>query len=641
MCGITGFIDFKKESKVEVLSTMTDTLHHRGPDGSGVELIETEQAIIGLGHRRLSIIDLSSFGKQPMQFENYWICFNGEVYNYSEIKKELTELGHSFSGNSDTEVILHAFTQWGKECVHQFIGMFAFVIIDIDKQEITCVRDRAGIKPFFYYYQNGLFLFSSELKSFHKHPHFKKELNKNSVAAFMQYGNIPTPHCVFEHCYKLKPGHFLQFRLDDADNILSNSLEHQHQYWNVYDAYNKPKLTVDFETAKKETLDLLTSACNYRMVADVPVSVFLSGGYDSSAVAAILQKDRTEKLKTYTISVPDIGLNEAEYAQQTATILGTDHTEIECSQKEALNLIQDLPFYYDEPFADSSAIPTTLVSLMARKEVTVALSADAGDEVFAGYNRYDYLMRYGQKLRTIPAFARKGIAEMMQLVPANKIPILKNKYNFPNRYEKLKSLLKDPSSEQMMLSLSEQFTEKQLAEFLNFVPNKLDTAYNSKELLHPDSSPLSYMMAIDYQTYLVDDILQKVDRATMTASLEGREPFLDHRVIEYAAQLPDDFKYHKGTKKYILREIVHDFIPKEKMDRPKMGFAIPLSSWMQNELRDMVEDYINEKNIREQGIFNWTAVNRLKTNFFAGKTEYDFKLWYLLMFQMWYERWMK
>jgi len=641
MCGITGFIDFKKESKVEVLSAMTDTLYHRGPDGSGIELIETEQAIIGLGHRRLSIIDLSSFGKQPMQFENYWICFNGEVYNYAEIKKELIELGHSFSGNSDTEVILHAFAQWGKECVHQFIGMFAFVIIDIDKQEITCVRDRAGIKPFFYYYQNGLFLFSSELKSFHKHPHFKKELNKNSVAAFMQYGNIPTPHCVFEHCYKLKPGHFLQFRLGDADNILSNSLEHQRQYWNVYDAYNKPKLTVDFETAKKETLDLLTSACNYRMVADVPVGVFLSGGYDSSAVAAILQKDRTEKLKTFTISVPDIGLNEAEYAQQTATILGTDHTEIECSQKEALNLIQDLPYYYDEPFADSSAIPTTLVSLMARKEVTVALSADAGDEVFAGYNRYDYLMRYGQKLRTIPSFARKGIAGMMQFVPANKIPILKNKYNFPNRYEKLKSLLKDPSSEQMMLSLSEQFTDKQLAEFLNFVPNKLHTAYNSKELLNPDSSPLSYMMAIDYQTYLVDDILQKVDRATMTASLEGREPFLDHRVVEYAAQLPDNFKYHNGIKKYILREIVHDFIPKEKMDRPKMGFAIPLSSWMQNELRDMVEDYINEKNIREQGIFNWTAVNRLKTNFFAGKTEYDFKLWYLLMFQMWYERWMK
>ena len=641
MCGITGFIDFKKESTAEVLTAMTDTFYHRGPDGSGVELLELDKASVGLGHRRLSIIDLTSFGKQPMQFENYWICFNGEVYNYAEIKKELTELGHAFSGNSDTEVILHAFAEWGKDCIHRFIGMFALVILDTQKQEVIVVRDRAGIKPFFYYYEDGLFLFSSELKSFHKHPRFKKVLNRNSVAAFMQYGNIPTPHCVFENCYKLKPGHFLEFSLKEADKVLSNSLGNQTQYWNVYDAYNKPKLDIDFSSAKKETKELLTSACNYRMVADVPVGVFLSGGYDSSAVAAILQQDRTEKLKTFTISVPDIGLNEAEYARQTSEILGTDHTEIECSQKDALNLIQDLPFYYDEPFADSSAIPTTLVSLMARKQVTVALSADAGDEVFAGYNRYDYLMRYGQKLRSIPGFARKGIAGIMDVVPANKIPVLKIKYNFPNRYEKLKSLLKDPSSEQMMLSLSEQFTDKQLAEFLNFTPEKLSTAYNSKELINASSSPLSYMMAIDYQTYLVDDILQKVDRATMTASLEGREPFLDHRVIEYAAQLPDDFKYHNGIKKYILREIVHEFIPKEKMDRPKMGFAIPLASWMQNELKEMVEDYINEKNIREQGLFNWEAVNRLKVNFFSGKTEYDFKLWYLLMFQMWYERWMK
>jgi asparagine synthase (glutamine-hydrolysing) len=429
--------------------------------------------------------------------------------------------------------------------------------------------------------------------------------------------------------------------LDHPDEILINSVEKQQQYWNVYDAYNKPKLNIDFINAKSQAEDLLTSACNYRMVADVPVGVFLSGGYDSTAVCALLQKNRTEKLKTYTISVPDIGLNEAEYAKQIAEFLGTDHTEISCSQKEALELVQDLPYYCDEPFADSSAIPTTLVSLMARKEVTVALSADAGDEVFAGYNRYDYMMRFGKKIQSIPGFARKGIAGIMDVVPANRIPMLKNKYNFPNRYEKLKSLLKDPSSEQMMLSLSEQFTEKQLKELLNFQPNKLETAYTSKEMLNSEQSPLSYMMAIDYQTYLVDDILQKVDRATMTASLEGREPFLDHRVIEFAAQLPDDFKYHNGIKKYILREIVHQYIPKEKMDRPKMGFAIPLASWMQNELKDLVNSYINEKQIKEQGIFNWEAVNVLKNNFFAGKTEYDFKLWYLLMFQMWYERWMK
>jgi len=641
MCGISGFIDFKKKSDIDILQSMTNTLHHRGPDGSGFELIEHSNAQIGFGHRRLSIIDLTEHGKQPMQFEHLWICFNGEVYNYAEIKKELTGLGHSFSGNSDTEVIIHSFAEWGEKCIDRFIGMFAFVIYDSKTGTVFCVRDRAGVKPFFYYYQDGLFLFSSELKSFHQHPRFKKELNKSSVAAFMQYGNVPTPHCIFNNCFKLKPGHSITFSL--LEKNLSDSIfpDIQHQYWNVYDAYNKPKLTIDFETAKIETEALLSSACNYRMVSDVPVGVFLSGGYDSTAVTALLQKDRTEKLKTFTISVPDIGLNEAEYARQTAEFLGTDHTEIECTQKDALDLISDLPFYYDEPFADSSAIPTTLVSIMARKEVTVALSADAGDEVFAGYNRYDYLMRYGKKLQSIPGFARKTMAELMNMVPAHRIPVLKNKYNFPNRYEKLKSLLRDPSSEQMMLSLSQQYTEKQLNELLEFKPENLITAYTSKELLNPYFSPLSYMMAIDYQTYLVDDILQKVDRATMTASLEGREPFLDHRVIEYAAQLPNDFKYHNGIKKHIVREIVHKYIPKEKMDRPKMGFAIPLASWMNNELKDMVNSYINENSIKEQGLFNWEAVNRLKIAFFSGKTEYDFKLWYLLMFQMWYERWMK
>jgi asparagine synthase (glutamine-hydrolysing) len=641
MCGISGFIDFKKTTGIDILQSMTNTLFHRGPDGSGFELIEHSNAQVGFGHRRLSIIDLSEHGKQPMQFQHLWICFNGEVYNYAEIKKELLALGHSFSGNSDTEVIIHSFAEWGEKCIDRFIGMFAFVIYDSQKETVFCVRDRAGVKPFFYYYQDGLFLFSSELKSFHQHPRFKKELNKSSVAAFMQYGNVPTPHCIFNNCFKLKPGHSITFSLMEKNMASAINPDVQTQYWNVYDAYNKPKLTIDFETAKIETEAVLSSACNYRMVADVPVGVFLSGGYDSTAVTALLQKDRTEKLKTFTISVPDIGLNEADYARQTAEFLGTDHTEIECTQRDALDLISDLPFYYDEPFADSSAIPTTLVSIMARKEVTVALSADAGDEVFAGYNRYDYLMRYGKKLQSIPGFARKTMAELMNIVPAHRIPVLKNKYNFPNRYEKLKSLLRDPSSEQMMLSLSQQYTEKQLTELLEFQPENLITAYTSKELINPFFSPLSYMMAIDYQTYLVDDILQKVDRATMTASLEGREPFLDHRVIEYAAQLPNDFKYHNGIKKHIVREIVHKYIPKEKMDRPKMGFAIPLALWMNNELKDMVNSYINEKSIKEQGLFNWDAVNRLKIAFFSGKTEYDFKLWYLLMFQMWYERWMK
>ncbi len=641
MCGITGFFDFNKNSTLGALQEMTESLKHRGPDASNCNIIESSSAQIGLGHTRLSIIDLSEHGSQPMFFSNHWICFNGEVYNFNEIKKKLENLGHEFIGTSDTEVVLHSYIEWGEKCLEEFVGMFAFVIYNVKNESVFCARDRAGVKPFFYYFHEGLFLFSSELKSFHKHPGFKKEININVVGAYMQYGNVPTPYCIFKYCQKLKPGHTLSFNLKETNEKLTQIGSGQKQYWNVYDYYNKPKLDLSFEEAKIETEKTLVSACNYRMVADVPVGVFLSGGYDSACVTALIQKEQTQQLKTYTISVPDIGLNEAPYAKSVAEHLGTNHHEISCSQKEAIELIPGLPYYYDEPFADSSAIPTTLVSKMARKEVTVALSADAGDEVFAGYNRYDYLMRYGKKLNSLPGFARKSIAGIMNAIPSNNIPVLRNKYNFHNRYEKLKTLLKDPSSEKIMKSLSEQFTSNQLNSFLNFNYDELATAYTSKELLKENYTPLSYMMAIDYQSYLVDDILQKVDRATMTVSLEGREPLLDHRIIEFAAQLPDSYKYHKGIKKYMLREITHQYIPKEMMDRPKMGFAIPIAEWMKTDLKELVNDYINETSIKEQQIFNWSSVESLKNAFFNGKKEYDYKLWYLLMFQMWYEKWMK
>ena len=634
MCGITGFVDWNKKSSEEILNQMNKTLNHRGPDSGDLQFFQNETFQIGLAHKRLAIIDVTESGRQPMQFEHFWITYNGEIYNFNEIKSELSNLGHSFKGHSDTEMILHAYAEWGEKCLEKFIGMFAFVIYDTKTNELFCARDRAGVKPFYYYLKDGLFLFSSELKAFHQHPHFQKELNLDAVSAFMQYGNVPTPHCIFENCLKLKPGHTLKIKLPNVDSKLA-------QYWNVYDSYNKPKTSISFEEAKVETEKILQSACEYRMVSDVPVGVFLSGGYDSACVTALLQKNRTEKLKTYTIGVPDIGLNEAPYAKDVANYLGTDHTEIYCTEKEAIDLIPDLSFYYDEPFADSSALPTTLVSKLARKDVTVALSADAGDEIFAGYNRYDYLLRFGKKIQQVPSFARHSVAGLMNVIPSNSIPVLKHKYNFHNRYEKLKNILKDPSSEKIMLSLSEQFTDKQLNNLFRFDIRKIDTAYLCKELKKDFYSPLSYMMAIDYQTYLVDDILQKVDRATMTVSLEGREPFLDHRVIEWAAQLPNEYKYFEGNKKYIVKEIVHQYIPKELMDRPKMGFAIPIGNWMTNELRDYVESFINEKVIRSQGIFNWEYVNKLKTDFYNGKKEYDMKMWYLLMFQTWYERWMK
>ena len=638
MCGISGFIDFNNQSTQNILQVMTDAMAHRGPDGGGYEFFQNQTCQVGLGHRRLSIIDLTDTGKQPMQFQHWWMTFNGEVYNYQEIKKELDSLGHQFIGNSDTEVMLHSYAEWGIECVHRFIGMFAFVIYDTQKQEVICVRDRAGVKPFFYYWNEGLFLFASELKAFHQHPHFKKEINTDAVAAFMQYGNVPTPHCIFNHCYKLKPGHYLKFNILPIAIGTTFSIS---KYWDVYDSYNKPKLDISFNEAKVETEKILQSAFDYRMVSDVPVGVFLSGGYDSTCVTSLLQKNASTKLKTFTIGVADIGLNEAPFAKEIAKHLGTDHYEYECTEKDALELINNLPYYYDEPFADSSAIPTTLVCKMAKKQVTVALSADGGDEIFAGYNRYDYMMKHGKLLKALPSVVNKGVAGIMDFVPANYIPILKNKYNFHNRYEKLKGLLKDPSHKNVMLSLSQQFNDKQLKELVLKKYESLETAYLSESLTKNSYSSLVYMMAIDYQTYLVDDILQKVDRASMTVSLEGREPFLDHRIIEFAAQLPDNFKYHKGIKKHILKEITHQYIPKSLMDRPKTGFAIPIEKWLAADLKVQVFYYLNRQTIQSEGIFNADYVEKLVVDFYNGKKEYATKIWYLLMFEMWYRQWMK
>lgn len=633
MCGIAGFVDFKKSSSKDVLQRMTDAIAHRGPDGADYKIFNLDQAQIGLGHRRLAIIDLSENGVQPMEFHHFWITFNGEIYNFREIKKELETLGHSFKSESDTEMILHAYAEWGVTCVDRFIGMFAIAIFDTEKQKVVLLRDRVGVKPLFVYWHNDLFLFASELKAFHEHSSFQKQIDPDAVSAFMQYGNVPTPHCIFKNCFKVRPGHVTTLDL--------NTKEVKHEkYWDVYDAYNKTKSTESYNTAKENVKDLLTSAFNYRMVSDVPVGVFLSGGFDSTCVTSILQSERTEKLKTFTIGVPDIGLNEAPYARDIAKHLGTDHHEFECTEKEVFEHIHDLPFYYDEPFADSSAIPTTLVSKMAREQVTVALSADGGDEIFAGYNRYDYLLRYGKKLNRIPAPVRKSIAGVMNVVPSDKIPVLRNKYNFHNRYEKLKQILKNPSNRDIMLSLSQQFTDRQMQSLMKHNPAILETSYLSDALDMSKNSALGYMMAIDFQTYLVDDIMQKVDRASMSVSLEGREPFLDHRIIEYVATLPDSYKYHEGIKKRMLRDIVYDYVPPSLLDRPKMGFAIPIAEWMQGQLRPLLEQYINENTIEQQGFFDWKEIESLLQAFFGGKKEYDMKVWYLLMFQMWYEKWM-
>lgn len=633
MCGIAGFVDYNKNSVRDDLMRMTDAMTHRGPDSSGYDISQHSHATLGLGHRRLAIIDLSAAANQPMIMDGYKIVFNGEIYNFNAIKNELIALGKEFVGHSDTEVLLKAYAQWGINCVDKFVGMFCFAIYDILKNELVCVRDRAGVKPFYYYHHNGLFLFASELKAFHEHPYFIKELNQSAVADFIQHGYVPTPNCIFKNCFKLAPGHYLIVNLNHVELKIV-------KYWDVFNAYSKPKLKVSFHEAKIETEKIIQSAAEYRMIADVPVGVFLSGGYDSSLLTAMLQKNSSEKIKTFTIGVADFSLNEAPYAKEIAKYLGTDHTEFMCTQKEALELIPQLPTYYDEPFADSSSIPTALISKMAKQYVKVVLSADGGDEIFAGYNRYDYLMNERALIKRTPKLVRKSAAFAMKRLSLKKRNSVKGISKLGNKYEKLKHLLHDPSVSNLIENLNVLFTKDQLTGVFSksFSFNKgikLDNEF--KENVY---SPLSFMMAMDYKTYLLDDILQKVDRASMSQSIEAREPFLDHRLIDYVAQLPDNYKYHKGIKKYLLKEITHQYIPVSLLDRPKMGFAIPIVNWLATDLKYLLDEYLNERFLTTQNIFNPQFIAQLKLSFLNGNHSAANRLWYIITFQMWYNKWM-
>jgi asparagine synthase (glutamine-hydrolysing) len=631
MCGISGFIDYKKNTQLHHLEKMNRTLGHRGPDGEGYKIFNNPFATVGLGHKRLSIIDLTENGSQPQSYTSLHITYNGEIYNHAELRKELEQKGHQFNSYSDTEVILHAYAEWGPQCLQKFIGMFAFVIYDEAHAKVFACRDRAGVKPFNYYLKDNLFLFGSELKAIMAHPSFAKNIDINAVGAYMQYGYIPAPHTIFNNTYKLKPGHYLEI------NLATQSFQ-THQYWSVYQSYNKKTLSISLPDAVEQTERLLTNAFQYRMVSDVPVGVFLSGGYDSALVTALLQKNNTEKIKTFTIGMPEAGLNEAPFAKEIAKYLGTDHTEHYCTEKEALEIVPTLPFFYDEPFADSSAIPTILVSKIAREKVTVALSADAGDEIFAGYNRYDYIVNYATKFKSIPSPLRKLMAGAMNIIPPKYIPGIKGN---KSRFDKVHSMLKDASNKNIVSAMSTHFTDIEIQNLFLQKIQATETAFDSKALIKKDSSILENIMAIDYETYLADDILQKVDRAGMSVSLEGREPFLDHRIIDWAAQLPMQYKYNNGSKKFILKEILHKHIPKEMMDRPKSGFGIPIATWLRSDLKPFVETYIELSFLEQQNIFNAKSIIDLKDAFYiGGQNELAEKIWFVLMFQMWYKEWM-
>lgn len=629
MCGITGFCDFGRKLTRENLHAANEVLHHRGPDSGAIAFFDSPYANIGLGHRRLSIMDVSSNGNQPMYSDDksVVIILNGEVYNFKEIREELIALGYKFHSDSDTEVIIKAYQQFGIESVNRFIGMFAYALYDIGKQLVYLLRDRAGVKPLHYFYKNGCLLFASELKSIYSYPAFEKDINETAVTLFFKYGYIRAPHTIFKNTYKIQPGHYVKIDLQRKEVT-------DHKYWDVIEHYNKPKLKISEQEALEEVESLFTSAFQYRMVSDVPVGVFLSGGYDSSVVTAILQKNSVQKIKTFTIGFDVKKWDEAPFAKQIAAHLGTDHHEYYCTTKEAQDIFTRLPDLYDEPFGDSSAIPTTLVSQFARKQVTVSLSADGGDEVFAGYTKYYNQTRIHNYLERSPG-ALLALTKNVLNTSTKLYPGLKKNH----KVERVTEILNTYKSSGLADVYDRQFIYKDLVDLLPGYDQKIGL-YDDIGTVNNENDYMNTLLARDYRSYMVDDVLTKVDRATMSVALEGREPLLDHRIIEFVSQLPSGLKYNSESSKYLLKKITHKYIPKEMLDRPKAGFTFPMYEWLTTDLKDHLFHYINESQFSKHEFLNPSRAMAIRKEFLDGVQGRKISIWLLLMFQMWWNRWM-
>ncbi len=612
MCGIAGFIDYNNRLGQNALEAMTDVLAHRGPDASGYTLYNLKQGHIGLGHRRLSIIDLSEGGRQPLSRTDWHIVFNGEIYNYKIIQKELLDLGHTFTTTSDTEVIIAAFEEWGVKAIDRFNGMFAFTIYNEKLQKLWLVRDRAGIKPLYVYEKEGLLLFASELKAFHQVDDLNLEIDEMAVQLYFQFRRIPTPHCIYKNCYKVSQGTYVEIDLQRKQKEATT-------YWNIFD-YTDSDLLTDVGEGEiiQATESLLTSAFNYRMVADVPVGIFLSGGYDSSLVTALLQKNRTNPLKTFTIGFENPKYDESTYAQQVAQHLGTDHYTHICTEAEAKSIIGLLPFIFDEPFGDSSAIPTYLVSKMARQQVTVALSADGGDEQFVGYRRYIKSLKLAAFVQQSPAIFNKSLGYTLKWAGSSGITNKISEILIQNTIPQIPAI-------QMQL----------------LIPNDLKRLlkqYRPTNHKPVEKRTMNALFAAEYQHYLQDDILVKVDRSTMAVGLEGREPFLDYRIAEWAMQLPLQTKYKDGTLKYLLKKITHQYLPKSLMDRPKKGFSLPINKWLRGDLKHLLAEAFNPTLLAQQNLFDSAYLQKRKKRFLMEQDDTDF-VWHFIMFQLWYKRW--
>lgn len=621
---------------------MHDAVAHRGPDDSGAWV--DQAAGIALGQRRLSIVDLSPEGHQPMISADgrYVIVYNGEIYNFQELRAELGPLGHRFRGHSDTEVLLAAIGEWGLEAaIKRCVGMFAFGLWDRREATLHVGRDRIGEKPLYYGWCGDVFLFGSELKALRAHPAWRGEIDRRVLALFMRHNYIPTPYSIYQNIYKLVPGTILSVSAANRSGKVTT-------YWSAKEAAEaglRNLFAGDEVEALQVLEDKLRAAIAGQMIADVPLGAFLSGGIDSSLVVALMQAQSTTPVKTFTIGLHEAGYNEAEFAKAVAAHLGTEHTELYVTPKEAMEVIPQLPSLYDEPFADASQVPTFLVSQMTRRSVTVSLSGDGGDELFGGYNRYFWGRNIWNKVGWMPRELRKVAAAGITTVSPNTwdvafqslSPILPSplRQRTPgDKLHKLAEVLAVDHPEAMYRNLVSSW---KMPQALVLGSEEPETILTDKRRWADLPDFVLRMMYLDLVTYLPDDILVKVDRAAMGVSLETRVPFLDHRVVEFAWRLPLRMKIQHGKGKWLLRQLLYKYVPRELIERPKTGFAIPIDRWLREALRDWAESLLAEDRLRREGFFDAAMIRTKWHEHLSGHRNWQYYLWPVLMFQAWLE----
>ncbi len=622
---------------------MANALLHRGPDDGGV-WVDVE-AGLALSHRRLSIIDLSSQGAQPMcsACGRFVLVFNGEIYNFRALREELEGLGHGFRGHSDTEVMLAAIVQWGlPNALLRFNGMFAFALWDRTERVLHLVRDRLGEKPLYYGWMGDVFLFASELKAFRVHPNFRGEINRQAMALLMRYNCIPAPHCIYEKISKLLPATILTVQAGNSSS--SKSIE----YWSAGQVAERG-VAHSLVGTKEEAIEhldaLLRSSVQLRMLADVPVGAFLSGGVDSSTIVALMQAQSSRPVKTFSIGSTEDSYSEAQHAKQVARALGTEHLELYVTAKDAIEVIPRLPRLYDEPFSDSSQIPMLIVSQLARDHVAVALTGDGGDEIFGGYNRYFWGRSVWQHTGWIPPIIRRQAAFALTAVSSKSwdywfamfqdaLPAKLRQRRPGDKLHKLSEVLGAESPEAMYRGLVSHWKHPERLVLGSTEPS---TALSDHRGKTPFPDFTRWMMYMDLVSYLPDDILVKVDRASMGVGLEARVPFLDHRVVEFGWQVPLSMKIQPGEGKWLLRQVLYKYVPKELIERPKWGFGIPLDTWLRGPLRDWVENLISEERLHREGFFNSELVREKWQEHLSEKFNWQYHLWDVLMFQTWLE----